>query len=482
MQTRLRSKISLLFMTFGLLLAIPAVALAAELLTAEVDGTVNKVTVQQGNSESFNIKLEASGAIDCTITSAAPSTAKVHTSYSITNAGAMSSSTFSAAKDFVSNGVQQGTSGNCGTTWTGAPTPYIVSASVTVGATTPPGLYNFTLSAPAGTTQVTNPSVSGGKLSDSTATTLTIDVVAAPQNRSPVVQTAAADANGDEGDTLATNGAFSDPDGDSLTITKLSGAGTVTQGANGAWSWSLPTNDNGSGTVTVKASDGSLTATDSFDWSAANVPPTITSISASAQNALTGKNVTFTGSATDPSSADTQAGFDWQWSKDGGAYAAGDNPFITSFSTCGSSHTVSAKAADKDGGVSAPKALSNPITVYNASFLPPVDIAPYVNTVQKGRVIPVKISVSCNSNVTGLTPSIQLLSGDQSTGNETQADEIETYSVSSADTTGVMRAIDGGYIYNLQVPNVANTTYTIRVNPFGGSSASSNIYAVLKTR
>jgi hypothetical protein len=45
-----------------------------------------------------------------------------------------------------------------------------------------------------------------------------------------------------------------------------------------------------------------------------------------------------------------------------------------------------------------------------------------------------------------------------------------------------MRTIDGGYIYNLQVPNVANETYSIRVNPFGGSNASSNMFALLKTR
>jgi hypothetical protein len=48
----------------------------------------------------------------------------------------------------------------------------------------------------------------------------------------------------------------------------------VTQGAGGAWSWSLTTSDQGSGTVIVQASDGKGgSTTDSFDWSAANVAP-----------------------------------------------------------------------------------------------------------------------------------------------------------------------------------------------------------------
>jgi hypothetical protein len=242
--------------------------------------------------------------------------------------------------------------------------------------------------------------------------------------------------------------------------------------------------DDGTKQSTVSAgatdSDSLAGTADTQTVDIANVAPSISGISASVQNALANKNVTFTGSATDVSNADTAAGFSWQWSKDGGAYAEGSNSFSTSFSTCGS-HSVSAKATDKDGGTSA-AVSSDSVNVYNASFSPPVDAAPFVNTVQKGRVIPVKISVSCNGNIANLSPSIQLLSGDKTDGSETTADEIETYSVSNADSTGVMRAVDGGYIYNLRVPDVANAHYTVRVNPFGGSNASSNMYALLKIR
>jgi hypothetical protein len=225
--------------------------------------------------------------------------------------------------------------------------------------------------------------------------------------------------------------------------------------------------------------DDSATGTDTATIDVINVVPTITDLTASSQGAVTGKQVTFTGTVSDPAPADTHT---WEWSVNGGqSYSSGSNPFTYTFPSCGT-FNISAIATDDDGGISQPRALANPVSVYNASFSPPVDAAPYVNTLQKGRVIPVKISVGCASNLTGLSPSIQLLTGDKTDGSETTADEIETYSVSSADTTGVMRAADGGYIYNLRVPDVANAYYTVRVNAFGGSNASSNMYALLKTR
>ena len=92
----------------------------------------------------------------------------------------------------------------------------------------------------------------------------------------PVVATAAGNDSGNEGTTLTTNGAFTDGDGNrSLTITKKSGVGSVTDNGDGTWSWSHTPGDQGSGTVEVQAYDGEHTAVvDSFDWSAVNVAPT----------------------------------------------------------------------------------------------------------------------------------------------------------------------------------------------------------------
>ncbi len=92
----------------------------------------------------------------------------------------------------------------------------------------------------------------------------------------PALGTVAADAPGNEGDTLRSSGSFTDADGNhTLTITKNSGAGTVTDNGNGTWSWSHSPSDDGSGTVQVQASDGEHTAVvDEFEWSAANIAPT----------------------------------------------------------------------------------------------------------------------------------------------------------------------------------------------------------------
>jgi len=243
------------------------------------------------------------------------------------------------------------------------------------------------------------------------------------------------------------------------------------------------TPDDGPATKTVKVevTDGKGgTATDEATVNVKNVAPTITSLTGATQ-ALTGNSVSFTGSATDPSGADTSADFTWKWAIDGGSLSSGSNPFSTSFSSCGD-HSVSATATDKDGGESAP-ANSSTVSVYDAKFLQPIDELPAVNTVQKGRVIPVKISVGCGSSpLTGLKPAIQLFKGNSSDSAGT-LDPIETLSSSAADTTGYMRPVDGGYIYNLQVPSnaTAGTFYTIRVSPLGDNTGASKD-AVLKIR
>src|SRR5215208_3771526 len=122
MRTMLRGKVTLLIMMLGMLIAIPAVALAAELFTSELDAvTPNAVTVEQGGSTNFNIGMTASGAIASTITSNNASTATVDTAYSLNNTGAVTGSTPSSAFKFYSSGTSC-SGNNCDVTWTGAPT------------------------------------------------------------------------------------------------------------------------------------------------------------------------------------------------------------------------------------------------------------------------------------------------------------------------------------------------------------------------
>src|SRR5581483_3378219 len=118
-----------------------------------------------------------------------------------------------------------------------------------------------------------------------------------------------------------------------------------------------------------------------------NVAPTITSLTPSPASAFTGQNVTFTGTASDPSAPDTAAGFTWAFDAGSGYGAFGANGFVTTFAACGA-HTVSPKAMDKDGGVSAPFG-SGVAQVYDGTFRPPIDPGS-VNLVRSGQVVPVK--------------------------------------------------------------------------------------------
>lgn len=613
MRAKLRSKISLLFVVFAVMLALPAIALA-DTLSGDADadalatpkGNSSSHTQQPGTTATYNFDayIRESGSAADNVFQSTGDNVKVSIAragdWLASPAGTPANMTFTKYTDPTATSGSAGDNTQSGTIAVKVPCGTVAGTQTTMTVTLTGIAYDDGPDNVVGTADdVQLPS--GRQLSGNGTLTLSYVITAqgsdaascAPANSAPVINKNNASVTVNEGQTATNTGTWSDANaGDTVNLS--ASVGTVQKSgtnASGTWSWSYPTTDgpDESQTVTITANDGkggvtsttfSLTvnnvaptttlsttnpvsvdegstqhiynytifdpgadtvssvstscgdygtkvagsgsntntsgsfkctfddgtkqstvsaqATDSDGLAGnkaaqtvniANVAPTITGISASAQDALTGKNVTFTGAATDPSSADTTAGFFWQWSKDGGAYtpstlpspfAAGGNPFTTSFSTCGA-HSVSAKATDKDGGSSQPVSSSS-VNLYDASFLPPIDGSPYINMVQKGRVIPVKISVSCNGNVTGLTPSIQLLSGDKTDGSETTLDEVETYSVSAADSTGVMRAVDGGYIYNLRVPDVANAYYTVRVNPFGGSDAGSNMYALLKTR
>lgn len=506
-------------MAFLLILA-AGIALSSELVTAEVVGTTNDVTVTQGTTENFNIALTASGATDCSITSLNASTATVRTVYSLSNAGVLSHSTPSASKKFYSNGVPQGGSGNCGTTWDGAPAAYSVAASVTAGASTPVGDYTITLSTAAGTTVVTNPSVSGGKLGDTTATTITVHVAAptvtdsdgdgvaddvdnCPNDANPLQEDTDLDGVGDvcdsnafvptvstpatdvtdgvEGTAMSTNGAFADADGNgTLTITKQSGDGTVTQGADGAWSWSYTSADQGSGTVVVQADDGEHTVvTDTFDWTAVNAAPTVVAgfsgASADCQTSATLKvnpddlgvndspwkvNITWGDGNTEPEITRTDL-----------------NEFqVTHVYALAGPYNATVSVTDKDGDSGLDN--DNTITVnqtYGVDFLPPFDDSTpsglIVNKMKNGRVVPVKVTLFDECGLTSVTdPSTAVtIKVSKTSGTSGTADPVEEYAdagQSSAGTNAFRWSTDGFWIYNLDskaLGLVVNNYYRVDV-------------------
>lgn len=300
-----------------------------------------------------------------------------------------------------------------------------------------------------------------------------------PANTAPEVAADNATVTVDEASAAANTGTFSDLDEDTVTLS--ASIGTVSESGPGTWAWSHTPADGpaDSQTVTITADDGTDTSTATFALQVSNVAPTITSLTPSAGTVITGQPVTFVGEATDPSGPDTAAGFGWSF--EGGAYGT-SNSYTTQYATCGT-NDVTALAKDKDGGISAPF-TSSAVVAIDSGFLAPLKPGVF-NKVQRGQVVPVKINAGCDGVMaTGLQPAIQLLSGDvdPSTDPGDGSTDVPTESVSSADTTGIMRAADGQYIYNLRVPSGApGSKYTIRVRPTG-SAAGGALYVVIQLR
>jgi len=172
----LRSKIARATGVVVAVLVLAAVAAhAAELVTSELNGTVNNVTVEQGQTVTFQISLSATGTIRCAATPVNPATAKVDVHYVVDAAGTVTSDTPSAAVPFYADQF-------CNVTWNGDPTPQVVSATVTTDINTPLGDHAIRLH-----TAMTTPPGTGSTLQDATPTLVTFHVVEATDKTPPTV-------------------------------------------------------------------------------------------------------------------------------------------------------------------------------------------------------------------------------------------------------------------------------------------------------
>jgi hypothetical protein len=155
------------------------------------------------------------------------------------------------------------------------------------------------------------------------------------------------DASGAEGTTLTTSGSFN---GTGVTVTG-SAPGTVTDNGDGSWSWSYDADDDETATVEVTGEDafGNILVS-SFDVSVTNIAPTAT-LTAPAL-AIEGTPVAVALTApSDPSTADTTAGFEYAFDCGAGFGAFGATSSTTcTASTFGTDLEVAAQIRDKDGG------------------------------------------------------------------------------------------------------------------------------------
>jgi PKD domain len=385
MRTMLRGKFTLLFMMLGLLLAVPTVALAADLLTeAELSSQVIAPTaVAPSDTTDFNIRVWARGNIN---NPNATGDAVITKAYTMGPGGAITANTVSGSTTTVKfqTNHNYGTDGQtcpasvpaqpAGVTGKGCATdPFIVPATLAVGNLA--AGTNGTLTVEAVGTQAlnnTNPItcttsddaiILPNNVADTTDCTKDQGFVRVTvTNNDPTVGTAADDASGNEGDTLTTNnGVFSDADGDTLTIAKQSGAGTVTAGTDGAWSWSLATTDQTSGTVVVRATDpDGAFVEDTFTYSALNVAPTATFNSPDVNE---GSNISLSlTDKFDPAGANDTLSYAFDCGSGYGAFGSSDTASCPT--TDNGTRTVGAKIKDEDGGVST---YTDSVTITNVA-------------------------------------------------------------------------------------------------------------------
>jgi hypothetical protein len=268
----------------------------------------------------------------------------------------------------------------------------------------------------------------------------------------PMVGVQAPDANGNEGTpgNPTTAGSFTDADGNStLTITKGAlDAGTLTDNGNGTFSWSNTTTDDANGSVTVTASDGAHTsATQTFNWNAANVAPVIGTVTTSATGAC---SASVSAPFSDQGSADTHtASIDWGDSSTPDAVDPATSPVTGNHTyTANGTYTVGVTVTDDDTGTDSEDAATDFETKNVASsIMQPINAAGTRSVFRLGSTIPVKITVTgCDGlAVTDLTPLVTLykLDGVPNPG------DLEVAATTVATNGLNMRWSDTQYIYNL---------------------------------
>ena len=155
------------------------------------------------------------------------------------------------------------------------------------------------------------------------------------------------------------------------------------------------------------------------------------------------------------------------------------------FNGAGCAKSATVKVTDKDGAYDS---KTTTVDVGTGAFLPPLANQPVADKLRDGQVLPVKIHVSDCSGaaITNLAPAIRLVKGDKTPPPENTTDLIEPQSVSSADTSGVMRSIGGGdYLYNMRVdvPKAdLGAPYTIVIYPYGLTSGQQLGHVVLAVK
>jgi hypothetical protein len=172
-------------------------------------------------------------------------------------------------------------------------------------------------------------------------------------NSSPAIGRDTGSLAVNEGSIAVNTGTWSDANsGDSVALS--ASVGTVTRnGSNsgGTWSWSYLTTDGPvqSQTVTITANDGTASTFTTFTLTVTNVAPSATFTAPSSLSEGSSILLALT-SPSDPSTADTAAGFTYAFDCGSGYGSFGSTSSTSCATTDNGSRTVKGKIRDKDNG------------------------------------------------------------------------------------------------------------------------------------
>ncbi|HLO01642.1 MAG TPA: hypothetical protein VK191_00805, partial [Symbiobacteriaceae bacterium] len=253
-----------------------------------------------------------------------------------------------------------------------------VAVSLNGGAPTPASLAGGSWSLPITGLQGGIWNVIRATVTASDGSTATADIQVYG-NRAPVAD-AGSPVMVDEGSSVVLNGTALDPDGDAVAVSwapsaHLTGAGTATP--------TFTADDDMTEALTMSVSDPyGLTAASSTTVTVRNVAPTATFSASTPIDEADPIFVSLTG-ASDPSAADTAAGFHYAFDCNGGdlsgatyATTSSSNVVTCTYDDGPSTHLVKGRIIDKDGGwneYAASVSVTNVAPVANLGNSGPVD-------------------------------------------------------------------------------------------------------------
>jgi hypothetical protein len=498
MRTYLRGKITLLFMTCAVLLAVPAIALADDIsnnLDASVDAAAEVMPLTTGGADGttqlFVTPRNGDGKNGCNLTGGTSLGLSVSSSNTAVATVSPSSVTFTSCSDLKTltvHPVAQGsttisvsqTSNNTGATFALAPATFTVNVTpppntaptIAVAGVTGGANYNKG-SVPNATCQVTD-TEDGNSSFPATLSAIT-GTYASDGIGS---QTASCDYTDGGGLQASASETYNIVDPSPPVITKVV---TGTEGNNGWYTsnvsvdWTVNDPESPNSLQTTGCNDQNITADQAeqtYSCSATSAGGSSGPQSVSIKRDATDPNVSLVGGPANGSEHYFGSVPDEPTCNASDALSELAGPCsVSGYGTTVGSHTVTATATDNAGNEATASSTYKVLAWDFRGFYQPVDMGGVHNTIKGGSTVPIKFELFAGSTeLTDTANVVQPLKYQKiscTTGVPTE-DAIETVATGGTslryDTTG------GQFIYNWKTPTGAGTCYNVTISSIDGSS------------